>query len=72
MANKSSADLKAQFAGTDPADHNTDLVDSLGTTVDASATVKGKVELATSAETITGSSMLWWMRCRIIHGFSIC
>ena len=26
----------------------------------------------TSAETITGSSMLWWMRCRIIHGSSIC
>ena len=55
MANKSSADLKAQFADTDPADQNTDLVDSLGTTVDASATVKGKVELATSAETITGT-----------------
>ncbi len=55
MANKASAVLKAQFGNTDPFDQNTDLVDSLGTTVDADATTKGKVELATDAETITGT-----------------
>lgn len=55
MANKSSSALKAQHGHTDPKDHNDDLVDSLGTTVDADATTKGKVELATDAETITGT-----------------
>jgi len=55
MANKSSAALKAQHGHTDPFDHNTDLVDSLGTTVDADATTKGKVELATNAEAQTGT-----------------
>lgn len=55
MANKASAVLKAQFGNTDPFDQNTDLVDSLGTTVDADATTKGKVELATDAEAKTGT-----------------
>lgn len=55
MAVKSAAVLKAQFAETDPDEHNIDLVDTLGTTVDATATQKGRVELATDAETITGT-----------------
>lgn len=55
MANKSSSALKAQFLASDPKDHNDDLVDSLGTTVDADATTKGKVELATNAEAQTGT-----------------
>ncbi len=55
MANKASAVLKAQFGNVDPFDQNTDLVDSLGTAPDANATTKGKVELATDAETITGT-----------------
>lgn len=55
MANKSSAALKAQYLKSDPKDHNDDLVDSLGTTVDADATTKGKVELATDAEAKTGT-----------------
>lgn len=55
MANKASAVLKAQFGNTDPFDQNTDLVDSLGTAPAASDILAGKVELATDAETITGT-----------------
>lgn len=55
MANKASAALKAQFGNTDPFDQNTDLVDSLGTAPAASDILAGKVELATDAETITGT-----------------
>jgi hypothetical protein len=55
MTNKAAAVLKAQHGSTDPYDHNVDLVDSLGVTGDASAIAKGKVELATDAETITGT-----------------
>lgn len=55
MANKASAVLKAQFGNTDPFDQNTDMVDSLGTAPTASAILAGKVELATDAETITGT-----------------
>lgn len=54
MAVKTQAVLKAQFMGTDPANHNTDIVDSLGAA--ASASTAGLVELATNAEARAGSS----------------
>lgn len=54
MAVKTQSVLKAQFMGTDPNDHNTDVVDSLGAA--ASATSAGLVELATNAEARAGSS----------------
>ncbi len=54
MAVKTQAALKSQFQGTDPANHNTDIVDSLGAT--ASASAAGLVELATNAEARAGSS----------------
>ena len=54
MAVKTQAALKSQFQGTDPNDHNTDVVDSLGAA--ASATAAGLVELATNAEARTGTS----------------
>lgn len=53
MAVRSQATLKAQFMGTDPNDHNTDIVDSLGAA--ASATASGIVELATNAEARAGT-----------------
>lgn len=53
MAIKTTIVLKGQFLGTDPEDHNEDMVDSLGRA--ASTTVAGIARLATSAETITGT-----------------
>lgn len=54
MAVRTQAVLKSQFQGKDPADQNTDIVDSLGAA--ASATGAGLVELATDAEAKAGSS----------------
>ncbi len=54
MTVKSQAVLKSQFKGTDPYDQNADVVDSLGAS--ASATAAGLVELATDAETQTGTA----------------
>lgn len=54
MAVKTQATLKSQFQGTDPDNHNTDVIDTLGRA--SSATVAGLVELATDAEAKAGSS----------------
>lgn len=53
MAVKSAAALKAQFLGTDPNEQMTDIVDSAFAASSASAA--GLVELATNAETQTGT-----------------
>lgn len=53
MTAKSAAALKAQFLAVDPLDQNNDLADSALQA--ASTTVSGQVELATSAETQTGT-----------------
>lgn len=56
---KTIAALKAQFEGTDPADHNDDVLDAIeavetGAAAAASTTAAGIVELATNAEALTG------------------
>lgn len=59
MALKTAAGLKTQFQGADPADHNADLVDSVlfsATNLPAASTTgSGVVELATTAEAVTGT-----------------
>lgn len=56
MTAKTAAQLKAAFGSTDPLDFATDLADSLDSNLAAaSATVAGKVELATDAEAKTGT-----------------
>lgn len=58
MAVKAAANLKTQFLSTDPLDHNTDLVDSVLSATNlpaASASASGVVELATTAEAVTGT-----------------
>lgn len=59
MTVKTAAVLKAQFENTDPADHNTDLIDSFSDPAilpAASGTAAGTVELAIDAEALAGTS----------------
>lgn len=53
MAVKTAAELKTEFQSVDPKDHNDNLADSA--IAAASATAAGQVELATNAESRTGT-----------------